>query len=157
MKILISGNKKEGLAHSLFKIYPDADFISRDTGYDLTTSAGQNYFSSSAVNYDVIIICSALHKFHQTVLLDEVYNKLIQSDKKFHIITVGSTTDRVKNGKPWRYNAEKKALRDYSNTLALGGVWDNKPKISYISFGTLSNNQKKHIERKCLDIDLAAK
>jgi NADP-dependent 3-hydroxy acid dehydrogenase YdfG len=89
-------------------------------------------------------------------LLDEVYKKLIENNKNPHIITIGSTTDRVKNGKPWRYNAEKKALRDYSNTLAIGGVWDNTPKVSYISFGTLSNNQEKHPNRKCLDIVQAA-
>jgi NADP-dependent 3-hydroxy acid dehydrogenase YdfG len=72
-------------------------------------------------------------------------------------INIGSTTDRVKNGKPWLYNAEKKALRDYSNTLALGGVWsDELPKVTYISFGTLSNNQEKHPTRKCIDISVAA-
>ena len=73
-----------------------------------------------------------------------------------HIINVGSTTDRVKKGGAWLYNAEKKALRDYSNTLALTGVWSNGPKISYISFGTLSNNQQKHPTRKCMEIDQAA-
>ena len=77
--------------------------------------------------------------------------------KKPHIITIGSTTDRVKKGGSWLYNAEKKALRDYSNTLAINGVWsDNAPKITYISFGTLSNNQHKHPTRKCLDIRQAA-
>ena len=30
------------------------------------------------------------------------------------------------------------------------------PKISYISFGTLSNNQHKHPDRICMDIDVAA-
>ena len=64
-------------------------------------------------------------------------------------------------GKQFNYfksltNAEKKALRDYCNTLALGGVWDNFPKVSYISFGTLSNNQEKHPTRKCLNINEAA-
>jgi len=48
-------------------------------------------------------------------------------------------------------------LRDFSNTLAIGGVWsDELPKVSYISFGTLSNNQEKHPDRKCMDIDEAA-
>ena len=53
------------------------------------------------------------------------------------------------------YNAEKKALRDYSNTLGLNGVWHSGPKISYISFGTLSNNQHKHPNRTVIDIDTA--
>ena len=56
----------------------------------------------------------------------------------------------------WLYNAEKKALRDYSNTLGLSGIWASGPKISYISFGTLSNNQTKHPDRKVMDIDVSA-
>ena len=90
-------------------------------------------------------------------MLDAVYKKCLEVQSFPHITCVGSTTDRVKNGSPWLYNAEKKALRDYSNTLAIGGVWgDSKPKVSYISFGTLSNNQEKHPDRKCMDIDEAA-
>jgi hypothetical protein len=156
INILISGNKNFGIANELYKLYPDAVFCSRETGYDLTNSKDQARFAELASNFDVIIISSALWKFNQTVLLDTVYKHLTQRDLTPHVICIGSTTDRVKNGKPWLYNAEKKALRDYCNTLALGGVWDNKPKISYISFGTLTNNQEKHPNRKCMDIKLAA-
>ena len=35
------------------------------------------------------------------------------------------------------------------------GVWKAGPKVSYISFGTLSNNQDKHPDRNCMDIDKA--
>lgn len=155
-KILISGNPNFGLAQALYKIYPDAIFCSRANGYDLTQSKQQQMFAELALESDVVIICSALWKFQQTVLLDEVYKKLTEQNKSPHIICVGSTTDRVKNGKAWRYNAEKKALRDYSNTLSISGVWGNTPKVSYISFGTLTNNQHKHPDRKCLDIYDAA-
>ena len=99
---------------------------------------------------------SALWRFHQTVLLDIVYKALRNAKSEAHIVVIGSTTDRTKKGSAWLYNAEKKALRDYSNSLALLGVWHSGPKISYISFGTLSNNQSKHPDRKCLDIDSAA-
>jgi len=47
-------------------------------------------------------------------------------------------------------------LRDYSNTLGISGVWDRGPKISYISFGTLSNNQEKHPDRRTMNITQAA-
>lgn len=156
MKIIVSGNKDFGVAKSIHKLYPDAQFYSRTNGFDLTEAKHQRKFAELSTEFDVIIICSALWKFNQTVLLDEIYKKLIEDNKTPHIICVGSTTDRVKNGKAWRYNAEKKALRDYANTLAIGGVWSNKPKVSLISFGTLSNNQEKHPDRKCLDIDEAA-
>ena len=154
--MIITGNKSKNLAKSLYNLYPDATFVSRETGYDLSKDIDQEKFAEISIDHDIVVIMSALWKFNQTILLDKVYKKCVDANKRPHIITIGSTTDRVKNGKPWLYNAEKKALRDYSNTLALGGVWDNKPKVSYISFGTLSNNQEKHQERKCIDIDVAA-
>jgi NADP-dependent 3-hydroxy acid dehydrogenase YdfG len=106
---------------------------------------------------DVVVVSAALWQFQQTVLLEHVSKANRAAGTAPHIIVIGSTTDRVKNGKAWLYNAEKKALRDFSNTLAIGGVWtEGLPKVSYISFGTLSNNQEKHPDRKCMDIDEAA-
>jgi len=154
--MIITGNKSTNLAKEIYNLYPDAVFCSRNTGYDLTINADQDKFSNECLNHEVIIINSALWKFNQTILLDKVYKKCVEHSHRPHIITIGSTTDRVKNSKPWLYNAEKKALRDYSNTLSLGGVWDDKPKVTYISFGTISNNQEKHPDRKCLDINSAA-
>jgi hypothetical protein len=154
--MLIAGNKNYGLAHSLAKLYPDANYASRTTGFDLVKNEDQSRFADLCISHDKIIICSALHNFNQTVLLDKVYKACIEHKHNPYIICIGSTTDRVKNGKAWLYNAEKKALRDYCNTLALGGVWDIKPKITYISVGTMSNKQTKHPDRKCLDIDVAA-
>jgi NADP-dependent 3-hydroxy acid dehydrogenase YdfG len=157
MKILITGNPNKTLASELSKLYPESTFVSRESGTDLTTSDGHKKLAELSINFDVFINCSALWKFNQTVLLDTVYKKCVDAKHPLHIINIGSTTDRVKNGKPWLYNAEKKALRDYSNTLALGGVWsDELPKVTYISFGTLSNNQEKHPTRKCIDISVAA-
>ena len=156
MKILISGNPNFGLAQALHKMYPDATFCSRRNEYELTNKQGRQEFAQLAVLCDVIIVNAALWQFQQTVLLDTVYKALVEAKKQAHIVVIGSTTDRVKNGKAWLYNAEKKALRDYSNTLGLTGVWASGPKITYISFGTLSNNQKKHPDRKCMNIDTAA-
>ena len=154
--MIITGNKNSGLASELYKIYPDAIFCSRQNGFDLTRKEEQEKFSRYCLAHDVIINCSALWRFEQTTLLDSIFKICNEYNHTPHIISIGSTTDRVKNGKPWLYNAEKKALRDYSNTLAIGGVWSNTPKVSYISFGTLSNNQEKHPERKCLDLQQAA-
>jgi NADP-dependent 3-hydroxy acid dehydrogenase YdfG len=157
MKILITGNPNKELAKELSVIYPTAVFVSRENGIDLTTSDGHKKLADMSINFDVFINSSALWKFNQTVLLDAVYKKCLEAKHPLHIINIGSTTDRVKNGKPWLYNAEKKALRDYSNTLALAGVWsDDLPKVSYVSFGTLSNNQEKHPTRKCINIQVAA-
>jgi hypothetical protein len=155
--MIITGNPQTGLAQALYKLYPDATFCSRTTGYELTNKKDQERFVELTLEHDVIIVNSALWRFTQSVLLDLVYKAQVSHQSKAHIVVIGSTTDRVKNGKAWLYNAEKKALRDYSNTLSIAGVWgDHAPKVSYISFGTLSNNQHKHPDRKCLDIDEAA-
>jgi hypothetical protein len=157
MKILISGNREFGLAKSLYTLYPQAEFASRSNGYDLCSHDGLQDFAELATHADVVVINAALWRFQQTVVLDAVYKACTASGARPHIITVGSTTDRVKKGGAWLYNAEKKALRDYSNTLGINGVWSKDlPKVSYISFGTLSNNQHKHPDRNCLDIDQAA-
>ena len=156
LKILIAGNKNYGLAKELSKLYPDAEFLSRTTGYDLTSSKDQQRCAERVLEFDIFINCSALWKFNQTVLLDTVYKKCTENSHRPYIICIGSTTDRVKKGGAWLYNAEKKALRDYCNTLGINGVWGSAPKVTLISFGSLSNVQDKHPTRTCLDIDRAA-
>jgi NADP-dependent 3-hydroxy acid dehydrogenase YdfG len=154
--MLIIGNKNEGLASALYKLYPDAEFCSRTTGYDFGKKADMERCAEIAVMHDVIINCSALFRFHQTSLLDIIYKKCQVDKVKPHIINIGSTTDRIKKGGSWLYNAEKKALRDYSNTLSLSGVWGGGPKVTLISLGTLSNKQEKHPDRITINMDEAA-
>ena len=156
MKILVAGNKNFGLAAELFKLYPDSFFASLTTGFDLTKNDDQKKLADLTLDYDIFINCSALHKFNQTVLLDIVYKKCVENKHHPYIICIGSTTDRIKKGGAWLYNAEKKALRDYCNTLSINGVWGSAPKVTLISFGSLSNVQSKHPDRKCMDIDRAA-
>jgi hypothetical protein len=154
--MLIAGNKNYGLGEALYKLFPSAEFISRSSGYDLTSRQEQEWFAKQSLDHNQIIICSALYNFNQTVLLDLVYKSCAEKNHTPHIVCIGSTTDRLSDGKPWMYNAEKKALRDYCNTLALGGVWKDRPKITYVSLGTMSNNQHKHPDLKFLVIDSAA-
>lgn len=156
MKILITGNPNFGLASELFKLYPDATFISRKTGYDLTTKEGYRKLGEIIADYDVFINSSALWKFNQTLVLDYVYKKCVEIKHNIRIICIGSTTDRVKKATSWIYNAEKKALRDFANSLSLTGVWDSGPTVSLISFGSLSNVQEKHPSRICLELSRAA-
>ena len=99
--MLISGNPTQGIAQSLSQLYPDATFMSRSTGHDLVERSGRDAFAAEALNHDVIIVNSALWQFQQTVLLDAVYKSLKNTKKLAHIVVIGSTTDRVKNGKAW--------------------------------------------------------
>jgi len=154
--MIITGNPNEGLAQALHKLYPRAVFCSRTTGYDLTNTDHMFTFANECTKHDEIIINSALWRFHQTVLLDLVYKALYNAKSEAHIVCIGSTTDRTKKGQAWLYSAEKKALRDYCNSLSLVGVWHSGPKVSYISFGTLDNNKDKHPDRQTMLRDRAA-
>ena len=154
--MIITGNPNKGVAEALHKLYPEAEFCSRISGLDLTKTDHMFEFANRCTKHDVIILNSALWRFHQTVLLDLVYKALRNAKSEAHIVVIGSTTDRTSKGTTWLYNAEKKALRDYANSLGLKGVWHSGPKISLISFGTLSNNKDKHPDRICMDIDQAA-
>lgn len=152
----MTGNPQTGIAKEIHKLYPDATFVSRATGYDLTSQEGQKNLANLSIEYDVIINSSALWKFNQTVLLDQIYKTCIENKHYPHIICIGSTTDRVKKAGSWLYNAEKKALRDYCNTLGINGVWGTAPKITLISLGSLSNVQQKHPDRTCMPVSTAA-
>jgi hypothetical protein len=155
-KILITGNKDNGLAHSLARIWPSATFVSRATGYDLTSEIDQNRLVDISSTHDVFINNSALWKFNQTLLLEKVYKKAKQDNHNLRIICVGSTTDRATGAKDWMYQQEKKALRNYCTGISMMSVWTGGPHVTLISFGTLSNNQHKHPDRKCMSIDTAA-
>lgn len=159
MKILISGNPAFGLAEALNTVLKDHEltFVSRTTHkLDLTKSENQQAFADMSVDYDVVILNSALWKFNQTLLLEAVYKKLKTEGKQTLIICIGSTTDRVMKATDWLYNAEKKALRDYANSLGMTGVWAKNPRVTLISFGSLSNVQAKHPDRKTIPIQGAA-
>jgi len=159
MKILVSGNPAFGLAEALNAVLEDHEltFVSRTTHkLDLTKAENQQAFADMSVNYDVVILNSALWKFNQTLLLESVYKKLKAEGKQTLIICIGSTTDRVMKATDWLYNAEKKALRDYCNSLGMTGVWAKNPRVTLISFGSLSNVQEKHPDRKTIPIQKAA-
>ena len=155
-RILITGNPEFGLAKSMVGIWPDAVFVSRTNGWDLTDDQRKRDLAKECLNYDVFINNSALWKYHQSLLLREVYSAAKDVGHPLRIICVGSTTDRTSKGNDWLYHHEKKALREYCNSLSLLSIWGGGPKVTLVSFGTLSNNQHKHPDRNCMDIDAAA-
>lgn len=159
MKILIAGNPNYGLAEAIRNELTDyeLEFVSRTThGWDLTKAENQQKFADMSTDYDVVILNSALWKFNQTLLLETVYKKLKAENKQTLIVCIGSTTDRVNKATDWLYNAEKKALRDYANSLGMTGVWSASPRVTLVSFGTLSNVQHKHPDRKTMLVEHAA-
>ena len=156
MKLLITGNPIKGLAKSFANIWPDATFVSRSSGMDLDDPAEHARLADMIAGYDVFINNSALWRFQQSMLLNTIYLRAKTDRPDLRIVCIGSTTDRTRKGSDWLYQQEKIALRNMCNSLALQSVWSGGPRVSLISFGTLSNNQHKHPTRRCMDLDTAA-
>ena len=151
--IICTGNPEFGVASEIFKRWPHTDFVGRTTwGYDLCQDSYKNKLAEKASNYDVFINCSALWHYHQTRLLDIVFKYSLMNLNRLHIVSLGSTTDRTTKGHDWQYQQEKKALKSTSNALGLKSTWTGGPRVSYISFGTLSNNQHKHPNRAVMTL-----
>ena len=112
MKILVTGNPNFGLAESISKIYTDAKFVTKSAGFDLTSSIKQDELSNIALDYDVFVLCSYIPDYVPNILLQKVYDNCKKNNHKIHIIVIGSTVDRVKDGRVLKYAEEKKALRD---------------------------------------------
>lgn len=152
-RILCTGNPEFGVASEIAIRFPGTEFISRSTwDWDLTQNSYKQRLAEKALEYDVFINCSALWQFHQTILLNGVYKVAREAGHPLHIISLGSTTDRTSKGSDWQYQQEKKALRSTSNALGLQSIWQGGPKVSYVTFGTLENNQHKHPDRKVMTL-----
>jgi hypothetical protein len=130
--------------------------VSRDNGWDLTNDQRRKDLAKLALQYDVFINNSALWQFNQSLLLKEVYSLARSENHRLHIVCVGSTTDRSAKGTDWTYHHEKKALRDFCNSLGMMSTWGGGPRVGLVSLGSLSNVQHKHPNRICMDIDQAA-
>lgn len=115
MKILCTGNPKDGIACSLKAVYPDTTFISRSNGYDLTTQNGLDEFKSLLPNYNVFINHSQLQGNLQSQLLTLVRKAWTHG----RVINIGS----VLEFKKWEFieptaAEEKRKLRDLSLELS---------------------------------------
>ena len=115
MKILCTGNPKDGIACSLKAIYPDTMFISRSNGYDLTTDDSKDKFKKLLPDYNVFINHSQLCGDLQRQLLTVVS----QAWTHGHVINIGS----VLEFKKWEFiepsaAEEKRRLRDLSLELS---------------------------------------
>lgn len=115
MKILCTGNPKNGIAKSLQELYPDITFISRENGYDLTTPDGIDKFKDLLPGYNVFINHSQLTGDLQRKLLIHASQAWVHG----HVINIGS----VMEFKKWEWiepaaAEEKRQLRDLSLDLS---------------------------------------
>lgn len=82
-----------GIASSINRYYPEAFFVSRRNGYDLTTDIGYNKFKESVKNYNVFINHSHIKLGLQENLLRDVFNIWSEENIQGHIITIGSVIE----------------------------------------------------------------
>jgi NADP-dependent 3-hydroxy acid dehydrogenase YdfG len=118
MKILVAGNKNYGLANSIYKIYPNATFLSRSTGYNLGQHEVRESVGDISLDYDVFISVSCLSQFKQVLLVESIIKKWIEKNHRGYLIAVGSSADTPVKGTAWTYPVEKKALRSYIRQLS---------------------------------------
>ena len=128
MKVVCTGNPNNlGIASSIAKVFPDVKFMSRATGYDLTTEEGLSKFRTDIVEYDVFINSSQISPGTQEVLLNITREVWI----KGHVFNIGSIAEY----KRWEwfdppYTDEKRKLRETSIDL-----YDENFKTTHIVVG----------------------
>lgn len=158
MKVLITGNRTKDLTKYVAKLLEDnsyeVDTVSRSNSWDLGNTEVIPDFINLLDKYDIFVNMFANWRFNASLLTYYIFQdwqKKKYGDRR--IITIGSTTDRVKRAKTNLYHYEKLALRELSNGLAMSGVWDkDSPLVTHISFGTMDNRADQNPGRKTLDM-----
>jgi hypothetical protein len=135
-KILCTGNPTHAtIASGIQKIFPEADFASRATGYDLRMwdPSDEEFFCNHIVNYNVLINSAFVSTGAQQKILELTH----KCWKVGHIINIGSTAEyEGRNSFFPLYSIQKRALRDLSLSMnskylktthiTLGGLNDGK-------------------------------
>ena len=138
MKILCTGSPiYHGIARSVNEWFIDVDFVSRTTGFDLTTEDGMSKLKSIISNYDVIINNAYVAPGVQRKILN------LTDETKFngHVFSIGSVVEweKLRHLSP-DYSLEKSELRDRSFELmspslktthiTVSGFHDKRPETS---------------------------
>jgi hypothetical protein len=114
-KVLCTGNPSHrGIGEAVKQWFPDADFVSRSNGYDLTTPAGLQKLKHILSDYDILINNSYCAPGVQLKILELAH----EVDFVGNIFTIGSMAE-FKNLAHIRpdYSLEKQQLRDRSIEL----------------------------------------
>lgn len=152
MTTLTTGNPSYGLAQAIATVI-GGDFVSRSTGHDLTKDEVRKAVAEMSLGYDAFINCSALWRFHQSLVLETVWSRWKEAGKRGRIINIGSTADTGVRGGAWLYPIEKKALKDLSRNLTYSAIGGSGIAVTTISFGYLSTPsvERKHPDKKKID------
>lgn len=163
-KILITGNRNYGLCQAVCDMFDANDYeyecASRETGWSLDTNEEQLRLANHFVDNDfnVFINNSAMWKFHQVMIAENMYNRANDAGVHAQFIHMGSTADTGVRGRTWRYPTEKKALRDYNRDLTYMTMGGSNIKTTLLSPGSLTTPSvmKKHPDRQLIDVEYIA-
>ena len=160
MKILVAGNKNYGLAISVADLYPDATFLSRSSGYNLGKHEVRHQVAEMSLEYDVVLLISALGEFKQTLLAESIATQWVKEAHTGYLIALGSSADTPVKGTKWSYPVEKKALRAYMRQLSQAVSSDTPPnwKTTYLSPGNMhtTKQDEKMPDTPKLDVNYVA-
>ena len=139
-KILCTGNPGDyTIARAIQKMFPDADFASRSTGYDLRfwNIKDEMHFRDKLTNYNVLINSSFISNGAQQKIL-EITRDCWDSG---HIFNIGSIAENegIISNLPMSYCVQKRALRDMSLSLN-----SNKFRTTHIVAGGLNDGKLGH-------------
>jgi len=163
-KVLITGNRNYGLCQAICDMFDNNNYeyecASRTTGWSLDTNEEQLRLANHFVDNDfnVFINNSAMWKFHQVMIAENMYNRTKDAGVHAQFIHMGSTADTGVKGRTWRYPTEKKALRDYNRDLTYMTMGGSNIKTTLLSPGSLTTPSvmKKHPDRQLIDVEYIA-
>jgi hypothetical protein len=134
-KILCTGNPTHpGIARAVLSVFPEAEFVSRSYGYDLSTQLGLTKFKDKVQNFDVFINNAQVVPGTQETLL-RIVNDVWTTG---HVFNIGSIAEYKK----WEwfdppYTEEKRRLKETSldmctanfktTHMIVGGFQDQTP------------------------------
>lgn len=154
MKILITGDKRN-LSGAIGKYLNgnEITYVSRTTRFDLSTQVGRDALALQSLQHDVFINCSKINNFNQTLILKNVWDTWMSSNKKGHIINIGSTVDTGLKGGSRLYTTEKVALRNLSRKLTYDSMGGNGINITYLSLGYLDTEGVSFHDKVKIDLE----
>ncbi len=160
---MMTGNRDKDLCQFIVQRFESeghsCQCFSRSNGYDFENNPTEVIarIIKEVESADVFINLYANYFFNASVLAHKLFNKWLEkgySDRR--IINIGSTTDRVQRGKRNLYHYEKRILREMSSGHSMLSVWDQAPKVTHLSIGTMENRAQVNPGRKCLNMETVA-
>jgi hypothetical protein len=145
--ILCTGNPDDTtVASAVKKIFPQAEFASRATGYDLRfhIPGSEEHFKQQIANYSIFINSSFICDHGQLALLETVHTVWSENQIKGHIFNIGSVSEHlgldIADNQYARYSIQKRALKDRSLQLNE----KNGIKTTHITAGGLNDGLPEH-------------